>query len=245
MEQQQQQQQQQQRDGDGGAGAGAAEGDIERLPADLLAHVLSLLPSFRDLSMAGGVSRRWSRAVERSLASRRRLSFAGQRTGDHTAARFVRAAVNLRDLDISRSCWGCQITDEGLIKISSADCVGKLTSISLWGLAGITDKGVIQLVSRAYSLQHLNIGGTFITDESLNAVANSCANLKSIILWSCRHVTEAGLVALVNKCRRLECINVGGMRVPPESFVGLLSISPALQIRSIPQIILNAGVQVS
>ena len=57
-------------------------------------------------------------------------------------------------------------------------------------------------------------------------------------------MTEAGLVALVNKCRRLECINVGGMRVPPESFVGLLSISPALRIRSIPQI-LNAGVQVS
>ncbi|KAF8698122.1 hypothetical protein HU200_035637 [Digitaria exilis] len=235
------QQQQQPGGDDGGA---AAEADIERLPADILAHVLSLLPSFRDLSMAGGVSRRWRRAVERSLASRRRLSFAGQRTGDDTAARFVHAAVNLRDLDISRSCWGCIITDEGLIKISSADCIGKLTSISLWGLAGITDKGVVQLVSRAYSLQHLNIGGTFITDESLNAVANSCTNLKSIILWSCRHVTEAGLVALVNKCRRLECINVGGMRVPPESFVSLLSISPALQIRSIPQI-LTAGVQVS
>jgi hypothetical protein len=69
-------------------------------------------------------------------------------------------------------------------------------------------------------------------------------HVQSIILWSCRHVTEAGLVALVNKCRRLECINVGGMRVPPESFVGLLSLSPALQIRSIPQI-LNARVQVS
>jgi len=49
---------------------------------------------------AGGVSRRWRRAVERSLASRRRLSFAGQRTGDDTAARLVRAAVNLRDLDM-------------------------------------------------------------------------------------------------------------------------------------------------
>jgi hypothetical protein len=33
-------------------------------------------------------------------------------------------------------------------------------------------------VSRAYSLQHLNIGGTFITDESLYAVANNCTNLK-------------------------------------------------------------------
>ncbi|KAG0512977.1 hypothetical protein BDA96_10G061400 [Sorghum bicolor] len=232
---------QRQHDGDGdGDGAAAAEADIERLPVDLLAHILSLLSSFRDLSMAGGASRRWRCAVERALASRRRLSFAGQRTGNDTAARLIRAAVNLRDLDI---CWGCHITDEGLIKISSADCVGNLTSISLWGLAGITDKGVVHLVSRAYSLQHLNIGGTFITDESLYAVANSCTNLKSIILWSCRHVTEAGLVALVNKCRRLECINVGGMRVPPESFVGLLSISPALQIRSIHRI-LNAGVGV-
>ncbi|XP_066371048.1 F-box protein At5g67140-like isoform X2 [Miscanthus floridulus] len=231
---------QRQHDGDGD-GAAAAEADIERLPVDLLAHILSLLSPFRDLSMAGGVSRRWRWAVERVLASRRRLSFAGQRTGNDTAARLIHAAVNLRDLDI---CWGCHITDEGLIKISSADCVANLTSISLWGLAGITDKGVVHLVSRAYSLRHLNIGGTFITDESLYAVANSCTNLKSIILWSCRHVTEAGLVALVNKCRRLECINVGGMRVPPESFVGLLSISPALQIRSIPRI-LDAGVQAS
>ncbi|XP_066370493.1 F-box protein At5g67140-like isoform X4 [Miscanthus floridulus] len=198
---------QRQHDGDGD-GAAAAEADIERLPVDLLAHILSLLSPFRDLSMAGGVSRRWRWAVERVLASRRRLSFAGQRTGNDTAARLIHAAVNLRDLDI---CWGCHITDEGLIKISSADCVANLTSISLWGLAGITDKGVVHL---------------------------------SIILWSCRHVTEAGLVALVNKCRRLECINVGGMRVPPESFVGLLSISPALQIRSIPRI-LDAGVQAS
>ncbi|KAF7106943.1 hypothetical protein CFC21_107645 [Triticum aestivum] len=217
------------------------EPHVERLPADILAHVLSLLPSFHDLSMAGAVSRRWRRAVGRSLATRRRLSLAGQRTGDESTARLVRAAVNLRDLDI---CWGCHITDQGLLDISSAACVGNLTSVSLWGLAGITDKGVVHLVSRARSLQHLNIGGTFITDESLYAVADSCPNLKSIILWSCRHVTEAGLVALVNKCLELECINVGGMRVSPESFAGLQSISPALRIRSIPQI-LNADVQVA
>ena len=81
------------------------EPHVERLPADILAHVLSLLPSFHDLSMAGAVSRRWRRAVGRSLATRRRLSLAGQRTGDESTARLVRAAVNLRDLDmyVSRS----------------------------------------------------------------------------------------------------------------------------------------------
>lgn len=43
---------QRQHDGDGdGDGAAAAEADIERLPVDLLAHILSLLSSFRDLSM--------------------------------------------------------------------------------------------------------------------------------------------------------------------------------------------------
>ena len=41
---------QRQHDGDGG-GAAAAEADIERLPVDLLAHILSLLSPFCDLSM--------------------------------------------------------------------------------------------------------------------------------------------------------------------------------------------------
>lgn len=33
-------------------------------------------------------------------------------------------------------------------------------------------------ISRTSSLQHLNIGGTFITDESLFAIAERCHNLK-------------------------------------------------------------------
>ncbi|KAG6533008.1 hypothetical protein ZIOFF_006868 [Zingiber officinale] len=140
----------------------------------------------------------------------------------------------------SRSCWGCQITDEGLHKISQTKCVGNLLSISMWGMTGITDKGVIQLVctspvTRANSLQHLNVGGTFITNESLYAVANSCPHVKTIVLWSCRHVTEQGLTMLVKKCRKLESINVWGMRLSVDCFVSLLAISPALKIKPITQ----------
>ncbi|KAJ3695463.1 hypothetical protein LUZ60_000840 [Juncus effusus] len=219
------------------------EGEIERLPIDLIAHIFSLLTSFKDLAQASGACRKWRWAVQESLAGRQRLSFADQRMDDEAMARFVCASYNLKELNISRSCWGCQITDEGLFKIASAKCVGNLTSISLWGMAGITDTGVIHLVSRTYSLQHLNIGGTFITDESLYAIANNCPNLKTIILWSCRHVTESGLIALVNKCRKLESINVGGMRVPLDCFIALLAISPALQLKSISQYLI-AGTQV-
>lgn len=146
-------------------------------------------------------------------------------------------------------------------------------------------------------MQHLNIGGTFITDESLFAIADSCPHLKvsylekyyalldgadlfykmnclkvnilpnqsmtqkshmfffflrnehyihtslffqSIVLWSCRHVTEIGLLNLVNKCHKLESINVWGTRIPVDCFIGLLAISPALQIKP-PGVLLNIG----
>ncbi|XP_010270278.1 PREDICTED: F-box protein At5g67140 [Nelumbo nucifera] len=207
------------------------DAEIDRLPVDLLAHIFVLISSFTDLAQASSVCRRWRQGVKQSLARRERLSFAGWKMDDESTARIVRCAYSLKELDISRSRWGCQITDDGLHKISLAKCVSNLTSISLWGMTGITDKGVVQLVSRAVSLQYLNIGGTFVTDESLFAIANNCPHLKTIILWSCRHVTENGLIMLVNKCCKLESINVWGMRVPVDCFIGLLAISPALQIK--------------
>ncbi|KAM0943184.1 putative F-box domain, leucine-rich repeat domain superfamily, F-box-like domain superfamily [Dioscorea sansibarensis] len=207
------------------------EPEIERIPVDILAFIFSLIPSFSELAQASAVCRKWKRGVEQSLAQRERLSLSGFNVDDDIAARIVHGAYGLKELDISRSCWRCKITDEGLYKISLAKCVVNLTSISMWGMARITDKGVIPLVSEATSLRHLNVGGTFITDESLFAIANSCPHLKAIVLWSCRHVTETGLIMLVNKCRKLESINVWGMRVPRNIFLDLIAISPALQIK--------------
>ncbi|KAI8017618.1 F-box protein [Camellia lanceoleosa] len=182
---------------------GFEEAEIDRLPIDLLSHIFVLVTSFEDLAKASVVCKEWKQAVEQSMAWRERLSFTGWKMDDQSTARLVLHAYNLKELDISRSRWGCQITDVGLYQISSAKCVGNLTSISVWGMPGITDKGIIPLISRTTSLQHLNIGGTFVTDESLFAIAESCPHLKTIILWSCRHVTETGLSVLVNKCINL------------------------------------------
>ncbi|KAK8466687.1 hypothetical protein PHAVU_008G146300, partial [Phaseolus vulgaris] len=64
-----------------------------------------------------------------------------------------------------------------------------------------------QQITRTRSLQHLNVGGTFITDESLFGIVRSCPKLETIFLWSCRHVTENGLFALVDKCLELKSMN--------------------------------------
>ncbi|CAH9060459.1 unnamed protein product [Cuscuta epithymum] len=177
---------------------GKEETEIDRLPVDLLAHILALLTCFKDLAQASSVSRKWRQGVKESLARRERLSFSGWKVDDDSSTRLVLHAYSLKDLDISRSRWGCQITDHGLHQLSMANCIGKLCSVSLWGTTGITDEGVVQL---------------------------------SIVLWGCRHVTESGLLALVNKCGKLESINVWGMRISVECFIALLTISPALQIQ--------------
>ncbi|KAL8168282.1 hypothetical protein V2J09_009781 [Rumex salicifolius] len=205
--------------------------EIDRLPIDLLAHIFLRISSFTDLAQASCVSKQWRKAVKQLIGRREILSFSGWKMDDESTERIVSVAFNLKELDISRTRWGCQITDSGLNKISMAKCIPNLTSVSLWGMTGITDIGVIQLVSRTDSLRHLNIGGTFITDESLFAIANNCSNLKSIVLWSCRHVTETGLVFLVSKCRKLRSINVWGTRFPANCLLQILKISPLLQIK--------------
>ncbi|KAL4582265.1 hypothetical protein LXL04_006809 [Taraxacum kok-saghyz] len=241
------------------------EAQIDQLPMDLLAHIFVFITCFKDLAQTSSVCKKWREGVKQSLGRREKLSFAGWKMDDKSTSRLVCYAYALKELDISKSRWGCQITDNGLYQLSTAKCIINLTSISLWGMTGITDKGVVQLVSdhhfllnhivqlpnfqtlisiysqisRANSLQHLNIGGTFITDESLFAISTSCPHLKSAVLWGCRHVTENGLQVLVNKCRKLESINVWGMRIALDSFIALLAIRPALQIT--PQTLLNIG----
>ncbi|KAK4791628.1 hypothetical protein SAY86_032041 [Trapa natans] len=208
------------------------EAEIDRLPIDLLAHIFYMISSFTDLAQASAVCRRWKLGVKLSYGRREKLRLAGCKMDDDATVRIVRYAHALKELDIPRSRWACQITDRGLSGISSAKCIGNLKFISLWGMTGITDSGIVQLVSRSSSLRHLNIGGTFITDDSLFAIAKSCPQLKTIGLWCCRHVTPAGLIVLVGKCPKLKSINVWGSRIPPYCITDLINIRPGLEIKS-------------
>ncbi|EPS63727.1 hypothetical protein M569_11057, partial [Genlisea aurea] len=159
------------------------EDDEERpydhhLPLHLLHSILASLACFRDLARASCVSRTWRQAAMESAASMEKLSFSGLKFDDDSVAKIVLRAHNLRELDVSASRRGCRLTDEGLKRMSEAKCVAHLTSISIWGSSDISDEGVVQMVSRAGSLQHLNLGGTSVSDISLFVVADSCPHLK-------------------------------------------------------------------
>ncbi|XP_024379850.1 F-box protein At5g67140 isoform X2 [Physcomitrium patens] len=201
------------------------------LPEDVLAQCLSHLDSFQDMASVSRACKRWREGIQQSLACQTKLSFAGWRPDDGAISRLVKGAGSLKELNISNGRWGCRITDVGLIQVSIAKCCPNLASISLWGVTAITDEGVVQLVRRAASLEHFNVGGTFITDVSVLALASHCKLLKSINLWCCRHVTETGLLAVVKGCQKLESINVWGMSISPSCRRRLKLLNPKLHLK--------------
>ncbi|KAL3700611.1 hypothetical protein R1sor_018633 [Riccia sorocarpa] len=201
------------------------------VPVDVLAHIFLQLTSFKDLAWASGVCRKWKEGVREALAFREKLSFAGWRADDVTVGGLVQGATKLLELDISLGRWGSRITDGGLHWIASSQCCPNLTSISLWGVTGVTDEGVVELVKMARSLEHLNVGGTFITDVSVLAIADHSHHLKVLNLWGCRHVTESGIVALARSCPKLTSINVWGMNISLTCELRLARMNPNLQLK--------------
>lgn len=203
---------------------------VAEVALDVLVNVFSHLDSFKDMANVRRVCKNWGEGVRQTLASRDSLSFAGWRVTDDAVAELVHESLCLRELNL----WGCRITDIGLHKLSLAPCCPSLITISLWGMADITDEGVVQLVSRATSLQHLNAGGTHITDVSAKAMATHCPHLKVLNLWGCRHVTEAGLMALIKGCPQLYSMNVWGMNIAPATELKLLGLNPQMKLKLKP-----------
>ncbi|KAL9691640.1 hypothetical protein QQ045_012065 [Rhodiola kirilowii] len=52
-----------------------AEAEIDHLPDDVLAYILSFLSSFTDLAQASRVCKKWKSGVDESMGRRWRLSF--------------------------------------------------------------------------------------------------------------------------------------------------------------------------
>jgi hypothetical protein len=67
--------------------------------------------------------------------------------------------------------------------------------------------------------------------------------LQVLNLWGCRHVTEAGLVALGKGCQKLSSINVWGMSISPSCELHLLRLNPNLQLKP-SQLLLPLGITV-
>lgn len=98
---------------------------------------------------------------------------------------------------------GVQVSDLTL-QIIGVNCKS-LVEIGLSKCIGVTNMGIMQLVSGCGKLKILNLTCCrFLTDVAISAVADFCPNLVCLKLESCDMVTEKSLHHLGSRCLLLE-----------------------------------------
>ncbi|XP_022719462.1 F-box/LRR-repeat protein 3-like isoform X2 [Durio zibethinus] len=113
---------------------------------------------------------------------------------------------NLKHLEVIR-IDGTRISESSFHVIRS-NCQS-LVEIGLSKCVGVTNMGIMRLVSGCINLRVLNLTCChFITDAAISAIADSCRNLVCLKLESCNMISEMGLCQLGSFCLLLEEIDL-------------------------------------
>ena len=92
------------------------------------------------------------------------------------------------------------ITDESLFTL--ARYCPEVRTIAL-ECPKVTEASLLYIATHCCKLQELILRHMSVSDDILSILARRCKNLKLIYLISCTAVTTAGVLCLINKCRRL------------------------------------------
>ena len=115
---------------------------------------------------------------------------------------------NLIELDL-QSCFVDNCYAEVVFPLLSS--LSELTRLNLARIQ-IGDKFLIPIFNSCTKLQHINLGGNRsikCLNDVLEAITNSCPELRSLDLWRMRNVLEATGLLLLRRCRNLEELDFG------------------------------------
>ncbi|KAL5701063.1 hypothetical protein ACHQM5_026442 [Ranunculus cassubicifolius] len=102
---------------------------------------------------------------------------------------------------------GARVSSLNLLAIGN-NCTN-LVEVGLGKCAGVTDEGIMELVSRHGNLSSLDLTCcSLITDAALTSIAKYCKKLTCIKLESCDLITKKGLDQLGSSCSLLEEVDL-------------------------------------
>lgn len=124
------------------------------------------------------------------------------------------------------------ISDNGIKALTDGPCTNRLREVNLTNCMRISDGSVMNLARRCKRLAYLklcyldqitengleylgqmdqliliDLTGTQISDQSLKTLGNS-GNLRTVVLASCRQITDLGLTKFATSCTNLESLNL-------------------------------------
>ena len=88
------------------------------------------------------------------------------------------------------------------------DLGGSATAVRQLDLSNTTMMSFAPLLLRCPSLTTINLAFSNVTDVDLNVLASHCPNITALNLSTCLQLTSAGVVAVLQQCHKLDCLDV-------------------------------------
>ena len=183
------------------------EPPANRLPAEVLIGIFSKLSTPAELFNAMLVSKRWARNCVDLLWHRPTCTTWPKLANISTTLSNTDPTFTYRDfvkrLNLAALAEG--INDGSVVQLSVCSRVERLTLTSCQGL---TDTGLIGLLTDSINLLALDISGdTQITSESMMVLADNCKRLQGLNISGCLKITTESMIAVAKSCRHIKRVS--------------------------------------
>ncbi|KAG5984052.1 hypothetical protein E4U55_006187 [Claviceps digitariae] len=177
---------------------------ISRLPSEILISIFAKLGATADLYHCMLVSKRWARnAVDLLWHRPACTNWPKHRSICQTLGR-EHPFFSYRDFikRLNLAALAEEVNDGSVMPLASCTRVERLT---LTNCSGLTDSGLIALVSNSPSLLALDISNDEnITEKSIIAIAENCKRLQGLNISGCDNISNESMIHLAQNCKYIK-----------------------------------------
>lgn len=175
-----------------------------RLPAEVLISIFSKLNNPQDLLNCMLVSKRWALNSVDLLWHRPSCTTWGKHSFICSTLSLSNPYFAYRDFikRLNLAALADRVNDGSVLPLSVCTRVERLT---LTNCEGLTDSGLIGLITDSNHLLALDISGdSQITEASVFALAENCPRLQGLNISSCRRISNESMIKLAESCRYIK-----------------------------------------
>jgi F-box and leucine-rich repeat protein GRR1 len=178
-----------------------------RLPAEVLIHIFSKLCNSNDLLNCMLVCKRWARNSVDLLWHRPACTTWIKHSSICKTLSIADPYFAYRDFikRLNLATLADQVNDGSVTTLAVCTRVERLT---LTNCEGLTDSGLIGLVTDSSHLLALDISGdTQITELSMFALADNCQRLQGLNISGCTQISNKSMINVAENCRYIKRVS--------------------------------------
>jgi F-box and leucine-rich repeat protein GRR1 len=175
-----------------------------QLPAEVLIGIFSKLSNPNDMLSCMRVSKRWARNCVDLLWHRPACTSWVKHSNICRTLSLQNPYFSYADFikRLNLATLAERVNDGSVLPLAVCSRIERLT---LTNCVGLTDMGLIALITGSRNLLALDIAGNMeVTEESMFALANNCSRLQGLNVSGCKKISNDSMVQVANNCKYIK-----------------------------------------